>query len=235
MTRKAIDPKKRLIVALDLSTVDEARRAVDALGDAVSFYKVGMQLVFAGGLDFVRELRQAGHDVFLDMKLLDIANTVEKGIASIAGLGVQFTTIHAYPQAMEAAVRGRGADGLKVLGVTVLTSLDDDDLEQAGFSESVEALVRRRAVQARKAGLDGLVCSPLEAEKLRRLIGDDMALVTPGVRPAGSDSGDQKRVATPASTIRAGSDYLVVGRPVLEAGAPRDAARRIVDEIAGAL
>lgn len=234
MARAPIDTIDRLIVALDVPSTDEARRIVEAIGPAARFYKIGMQLVFAGGLDLIRELVAEDKKIFLDMKLLDIGNTVEKGVASIAGLGANLTTIHAYPQAMRAAVKARGNSGLALLGVTVLTSMDDHDLAESGYLQDAHALVEQRAVQARDSAMDGIVASPLEAERLRALIGDEMLLVTPGVRPSWSGADDQKRIATPRDAIRAGSDHLVVGRPVVAAGNPREAATRIVDEIAEA-
>jgi orotidine-5'-phosphate decarboxylase len=228
------EPRDRLIVALDLPGVREAGMMVETLGDAVTFYKVGYQLAFAGGLAFVERLIGAGKRVFLDMKLHDIENTVSKGVESAARLGVTFLTIHAYPQTMNAAVAARKGSGLKVLAVTVLTSYDDIDLAEAGYSTSVEALVALRAQQAHDLGVDGLVCSPEEASPLRLAVGPDMLFVTPGVRPVGAAQGDQKRVATPTQAIVAGADYLVVGRPITEAADPKAAAEAIVAEIAAA-
>jgi orotidine-5'-phosphate decarboxylase len=229
------EPKDRLIVALDFPRLGEAKAMVETLGDAVTFYKIGMQLSFAGGLDLAAELARAGKQVFLDMKLLDIANTVEGAVASIAAMGMRFTTVHAYPQTMRAAAAARGTGGLQVLAVTVLTSLDAEDLRETGYERSAEDLVALRARAALACGIDGVVASPREAALIRRQAGDGLLIVTPGIRPAGSDAGDQKRIATPAAAIRAGADYLVVGRPVTTAAAPRDAALRIVEEISGAL
>ncbi|MEZ5839744.1 MAG: orotidine-5'-phosphate decarboxylase [Hyphomicrobiales bacterium] len=229
-----IDPRDRMIVALDLPTVGEASRMVETLGDAATFYKLGYQLVFCGGLELARDLAAAGKKVFLDVKLHDIGNTVEHAVENIANLGMTFVTVHAYPQTMRAAARGRGDAPLKILGVTVLTSYDEADLAEAGYTGTVPALVERRAAQAREAGIDGLVCSPMEVTTVRRVAGPAMALVTPGVRPAGAAIGDQKRVMTPAEAIRAGADHLVVGRPVVGAGDPAAAARAIVAEIADA-
>ena len=226
--------RDRLIVALDVDGVDEARGLIDAIGDAASFYKIGHQLAFAGGLDLARQLTAEGRNVFLDMKLLDIDNTVEKGVASIARMGVAMLTIHAYPKAMRAAVRAARGSGLTLLGVTVLTSMDAADLADAGYGLDPAALVARRAAQARDAGMGGLVCSPLEAAAVRAIVGPDMAVVTPGVRPTGADAGDQKRIATPGDAIRAGASHLVVGRPITAARDPRAAARAIVTEIAAA-
>ena len=232
-----IAPRDRLIVALDLPSVAAAEAMVARLGDAVSFYKIGYQLAFAGGLSFAEQLARSGRQVFLDLKLHDIGNTVAKGVDSVARLGVTFLTVHAYPQTMKAAVEARGQSGsstLRILAVTVLTSYDDADLAAAGYDFTVAELVAERAAQARDIGVDGLVCSAEEAATLRPLVGSGMALVTPGIRPAGAESGDQKRIMTPAAAIAAGADYLVVGRPVVAAADPKAAAQAIVAEIAGA-
>ena len=229
-----IAPRDRLIVALDLPSTEAARGLISKLGDAVSFYKIGYQLGFAGGLEFARELIGQGKQVFLDLKLHDIGNTVEKGVASIAKIGATFLTVHAYPQTMKAAVTGQAGSKLKILAVTVLTSYDDKDLREAGYDSPVSELVKRRAEQARDIGVDGLVCSPEEAAALRGVAGAKMLLVTPGIRPAGAAAGDQKRIMTPAKAIGAGADYLVVGRPVTEAADPRAAAGSIVEQIAQA-
>jgi orotidine-5'-phosphate decarboxylase len=232
---QTIPPRERLIVALDLPDVVSASAMVDRLGDGVSFYKVGLELIYAGGLDFARELVRSGKRVFLDAKLLDIDNTVEGAVRSIAAMGVTFLTIHAYPKAMRAAVAARGRSDLKLLGVTVLTSMNDSDVTQAGYAGNAAALVERRAVDARAAGMDGVVASPAEAAAVRRVAGPAMLIVTPGIRPAGAAAGDQKRVATPAAAIRAGADYLVVGRPVTTAPDPNAAAAAIVAEIGEAM
>ena len=201
------------------------------LGDAVSFYKIGLQLIFAGGIDLAGRLTGAGKKVFLDAKLLDIDNTVAGAVGSIRRTGATFLTIHAYPKAMQAAVAARGEAALKLLAVTVLTSMDDGDIAKAGYGGDATALVARRARQAKEAGMDGVVASPAEAAAVRAIVGPDMAIVTPGIRPKGADVGDQKRVATPAAAIRAGADFLVVGRPITGAADPRSAAESIVDEI----
>jgi len=232
-----IAPRDRLIVALDLPSVAAAEAMVARLGDAVSFYKIGYQLAFAGGLSFAEALARSGRQVFLDLKLHDIGNTVHKGVESVARLGATFLTVHAYPQTMKAAVEARGQSGssnLRILAVTVLTSYDDADLAAAGYDFTVAELVAERAAQARDIGVDGLVCSAEEAAILRPLVGSGMALVTPGIRPAGAESGDQKRIMTPAAAIAAGADYLVVGRPVVAAADPKAAAQAIIAEIAGA-
>jgi len=228
-----MDPRERLIVALDVPSLDGAQAMVALLGNAVSFYKIGYQLAFAGGLDYARKLAQSGKRVFLDLKLHDIGNTVAAGVKSVAGLGASFLTVHAYPQVLAAAVAAR-EQNLRILAVTVLTSLNDGDLKEAGYATTVAELAARRAAQARDIGVDGLVCSPQEAANLRRIIGAELTLVTPGIRPAGSGAGDQKRVATPAAAIAAGADYLVVGRPIIAAPDPKAAAEAIIAEIAGA-
>ena len=226
-----LDARERLIVALDLPTVAAAETMVTRLGDAVCFYKIGYQLSFAGGLSFAAGLIAAGKQVFLDLKLHDIGNTVTKGVESVAQMGATFLTVHAYPQTMKAAVEGKKDSTLRILAVTVLTSYDDADLAAAGYDLSVGELAAARAAQARDTGVDGLVCSAEEAANLRKIVGPGMALVTPGIRPAGSASGDQKRIMTPGKAIAAGADYLVVGRPIVEAGDPKAAADAIVAEI----
>ena len=214
-----MDARDRLIVALDVPSVKDAESMVTRLGNSVSFYKIGYQLGLAGGLPFAAGLIAAGKHVFLDFKLHDIGNTITHGVASVANMGATFLTVHAYPQTMKAAVEGARGSRLKVLAVTVLTSYDNDDLAAAGYKFGVSELVARRAEQARDIGIDGLVCSPEEAANLRGIVGVNMALVTPGIRPAGS---------------AAGADYLVVGRPVIEATDPKAAADAIVAEIADA-
>ena len=231
MTSASIPPRDRLIVALDVPSVTAAEAMIARLGDSVTFYKIGYQLGYAGGFSLVRELTDAGKKVFLDLKLHDIGNTVAKGVESVAGLGATFLTVHAYPQTMKAAVEARAGSNLKILAVTVLTSYDDADLQAAGYRLGVSDLVKIRAEQAKAIGIDGLVCSAEEAANLRTIAGSQMSLVTPGIRPAGSASGDQKRIMTPSRAIAAGADYLVVGRPVMEAADPKAAADAIVSEI----
>jgi orotidine-5'-phosphate decarboxylase len=226
-----IAPRERLIVALDLSSVEAAEAMVARLGDAVSFYKIGYQLAYAGGLAYAEKLAGGGKRVFLDLKLHDIGNTVAQGVKSVVRLGATFLTVHAYPQTMQAAVEAREG-GLRVLAVTVLTSYDDDDLKAAGYDASVKTLVAARTAAARRIGVDGLVCSPEEAAGVRAIAGAGMVLITPGIRPAGAAAGDQKRIMTPAAAIAAGADYLVVGRPIVAASDPRAAAEAIVAEIA---
>jgi orotidine-5'-phosphate decarboxylase len=224
-----------LIVALDLASVAEAEALVERLGDAVAVYKIGYRLGYAGGLQFAERLGRAGKQIFLDLKLHDIGNTVSQGVESIVALGATFLTVHAYPQTMRAAVAGKGASRLKLLGVTVLTSYDDGDAAEAGYAKPVDDLVAMRSAQARDIGLDGIVCAATEAARVRAIVGPGRLIVTPGIRPAAAAAGDQKRVVTPAAAIRAGADYLVVGRPITSADDPRKAADVIVDEIARAV
>jgi len=235
MQPSSIPTKERLIVGLDLPSVERAEAMVARLGDSVSFYKIGYQLAYAGGLLLVRKLADQGKKVFIDLKLHDIGNTVARGVESIAKSGATFLTVHAYPQTMKAAVEARAGTDLKILAVTVLTSYDDGDLHAAGYRLGICDLVEARAQQAQVLGVDGLVCSPEEAGSLRKIVGHQMNLVTPGIRPAGAASGDQKRIMTPGRAIAAGADYLVVGRPVVEAGDPRATAEAIQAEIAQAL
>lgn len=229
-----VEARERLIVALDVESVEAARALIATLGDAVVFYKIGMELAYGGGLPLVEELKAAGRKVFVDLKLHDIGQTVERATRQVARLGADFLTIHAFPQTMRAARQGAGESGLRLLAVTVMTSYDDADLAEAGYGMGVAELVARRAEQARDIGMDGLILSPQEVAPIRALVGTQMALVTPGVRPAGAALGDQKRVMTPAEAIAAGADHLVVGRPVTRAEHPRAAAEAIVAEIASA-
>ena len=226
-----LNARERLIVALDLPSVRAAEDMVAKLDEEVLFYKIGYQLAFAGGLPFAAGLIAAGKQVFLDLKLHDIGNTVQKGVESVAQMGATFLTVHGYPQTMKAAVAGKQGSTLRILAVTVLTSYDDADLAAAGYDMSVGELAAARAQQARDTGIDGLVCSAEEATNLRKIIGPGMVLVTPGIRPMGSATGDQKRIMSPARAIRSGADYLVVGRPITEAADPRRAAEAIVAEI----
>jgi orotidine-5'-phosphate decarboxylase len=223
--------RDRLIVGLDVPTVAEARKVVEELDGVVTFYKIGYQLAFAGGLDFARELAAGGTKVFLDMKLLDIDNTVAKGVENIARMGVSMLTLHAYPKPMRAAVEAARGSGLCLLGVTVLTSMDEQDMIEAGYEYDPHTLVLRRAEQALAAGMGGIVCSAGEAAAVRKIVGPELAVVTPGIRPAGSDHGDQKRVVTPRDAIRAGASHLVVARPIVASVDRRAAARAILDEM----
>lgn len=224
-------PKDRLIVALDVDSVEEAGRLVERLGDAVSFYKIGLELAFVGGLALAAELKGRGQSIFLDMKLHDIPNQVERATAAIARLGVDLLTVHAYPQTMAAAARGRGRAALKLLAVTVLTSMSEVDAAEAGYAQGIDALVARRAQQARLAGMDGIVCSPMEAHAVRGLLASETLIVTPGIRPASDEKADQSRVATPKQAIIAGATHLVVGRPITRSPDPRAAAEAILAEM----
>jgi orotidine-5'-phosphate decarboxylase len=224
----------RLMVGLDLDTPAEARRVVETLGDAVSVYKIGLTLLAGEGVALSRELRAAGKQVFQDWKLHDIGAQVEGAARSIARGGCDFVTVHAEPQVMEAAVRGRGDSGLKVLAVTVLTSLGPYELREIGYAHSVQDLVERRVRQAVESGCDGVVASPREAAMARGIGGPEFLVVTPGVRPHGAALNDQVRVATPAEALRQGASHLVVARPIVRAADPRAAALRILDEMASA-
>lgn len=221
-----------MIVALDVPDMATARNVVNTLGDSATFYKIGYQLAYAGGLALVGDLVRDGKKVFVDLKLHDIGNTVASGVTSLAKLGATFLTVHAYPQTMKAAVEAAKGSDLQILAVTVLTSYDNADLEEAGYRLGVTELVEKRARQAQAIGVDGLVCSAEEAAHLRSIVDPAMRLVTPGIRPAGSEAGDQKRIMTPARAIAAGADYLVVGRPIIAAADPKAAADAIVAEIA---
>jgi orotidine-5'-phosphate decarboxylase len=225
---------RRLIVPLDLPTADEARAMVEALGEAVSFYKVGLELFASDGMALARELKGRGKQVFLDWKLHDIPTTVQRAAAVLAGSGCDFLTVHGEPQVMAAAVRGRGTSGLKVLAVTVLTSLSDEDLVEMGYAETARALVERRIHQAIAAGCDGVIASPQEASIARALGGKDFLVVTPGVRPDWSAKNDQARAATPLEALRAGASHIVCGRPITAANDPQAAAVRVAGEMAGA-
>ncbi|HWE46497.1 MAG TPA: orotidine-5'-phosphate decarboxylase [Caulobacteraceae bacterium] len=225
----------RLIVALDLPTVDEARAVTERLGDAVSFYKVGLQLLATNGMTLARDLKAGGKQVFLDWKLHDIGATVEKAAAALAGAGGDFLTVHGEPQVMRAAVRGRGSAELKILAVTVLTSLSDHDLADIGYVDTAADLVARRVRQAIACGCDGVISSPNEASRARSIARaegrEDFLVVTPGIRPAGAALDDQARAATPGSALQAGATHLVVGRPITGASDPRAAALEIVREM----
>ena len=227
---------RRLIVALDVPSVEEARALVDRLGDSVGVYKIGLELLFSGGFALAEELAGKGHSVFVDAKLLDIEATVERGTAAIARTGAKFLTVHALDKkTLEAAVRGRGDSALKLLGVTVLTNLSASDLVQQGIDHPLEEVVLHRAKLAKETGFDGVIASGHEAASIRKTTGADFLIVTPGVRPQGAPAQDQARAVTPTKAIAAGADYLVVGRPITRADNPRTVAEAIVAEIAAAL
>lgn len=223
-----------LIAALDLDSRAEAEAIIEQLDGAVDFFKIGYQLFYGGdGLNLGKALLKAGKRVFFDLKLLDIDNTIEKGVAAIAATGATMLTVHAYPQCMRAAVKGAAGSAITLLGVSVLTSMNDADVAEAGFARDTAGLVALRAEQAKAAGIGGLVSSPLEAEMVRGIVGPGMAIVTPGIRPAGAAVGDQKRVMGPAEAVAAGASHLVVGRPITAAADPAAAARAILAEISG--
>jgi len=228
----------RLIVGLDLPSVEAARALVERLGDGVQFYKIGLTLLASpGGVAFARELWDQDKRVFQDWKLHDIGSQVEGAARAVAAGGCHFLTVHAEPQVMRAAVEGRGGMATDILAVTVMTSLSDQDLKEIGYSARAADLVETRVRQALDCGVDGVVSSPLEAERVRQIATEagrqDFLIVTPGVRPAGADVGDQQRVATPAAALNAGASHLVVARPVISASDPVAAAAAIVAEMAG--
>jgi len=227
---------RRLIVALDVPNVEEAKALIEALGDSVGVYKIGLELLFSGGFELARELASQGRSVFIDAKLLDIEATVERATAAIARTGAEFLTVHALDaKTLDAAVRGRASSKLRLLGVTVLTNLDRDDLKEQGVDRSPKELAVYRAMLAQEAGLDGVVASGEEAAALRQALGPGVLIVTPGIRPKGAERHDQTRSITPAEAVAAGADYIVVGRPITRAPDPRSAAEAIVREIASAL
>lgn len=224
----------QLIVGLDVSSRARAEEIVTLLDDDVDFYKIGYQCFYgADGFALGKDLLKAGKKVFFDLKLLDIDNTIEQGVAAIAATGATMLTVHAYPQCMRAAMRGAAGSDLCILGVSVLTSMDDADVAEAGFARDTAGLVALRAQQARDAGIGGLVSSPHEAEMVRTIVGPHMAIATPGIRPAGAAMGDQKRAMTPAQALAAGATHLVVARPIVGAADPAAAARAILAEMKG--
>jgi len=228
----SLTAKDRLIVALDMPTAEEAQRLVARLGDAATFYKVGLELLFAGGLELARALKGEHKHVFLDLKLLDIGNTVERAVANATELGIDFLTVHGHDlKTLRAAVAGRGASKLKLLAVTVLTNLTADDVSQQGSSLSPAELVVRRAKLARESGFDGVIASGQEAARIREAVGPDFLIVTPGIRLTGSTTDDQQRITTPDNAIKAGADYIVVGRPITQADDPRQAAETFINHI----
>ena len=234
MTTTDLAPKDRIVLALDVADLEEARALVDTLGDSVGVFKIGLELIYRGGLGFAEDLAREGRNVFLDAKLLDIEATVERATAAIAKTGAQFLTVHATDRkTLDAAVRGRGDSAMKLLGVTVLTNLDRADLAQQGIDMPPLALVQERARLAQDAGFDGIVASGKEAAALHERL-RDFLIVTPGIRPAGADANDQTRIVTPGDAIASGATYLVVGRPITRASDPRAAAEAIAQEIAAA-
>jgi orotidine-5'-phosphate decarboxylase len=221
-----------IIVALDVESAAEARAMVARLGRHVNFYKVGMELYAAAGMEMVRELLAQGKEVFLDLKFYDIPETVKRAVAQVAKTGVRFLTVHGSASIMRAAVEGRASSKLQLLAVTVLTSFGPEDLADLGYACGIPQLVERRARKAVECGIDGLVASPLEAAAIRAMVAPETILVTPGVRSAGSAKGDQKRVATPAEAIRDGANYVVIGRQITRAADPAAEADKVLREIA---
>lgn len=223
----------RLIIPLDLPTVADARKMVERIDDAASFYKIGLELLATDGMAFAGDLKRAGKQVFLDWKLHDIGATVERSARVLAGAGCDLLTVHAEPQVMQAAVKAKAGSELKILAVTVLTSLTDADLIEMGYAFSARALVERRIRQAIECGVDGIVSSPHEAALAREIGGPDFLVVTPGVRPFWAAKNDQARAATPADALKAGASHLVCGRPITAANDPREAALKVIEEMAG--
>ena len=219
---------------MDVDTTAEALRLVEEIGPAADFYKVGMELYAVGGLAFVSQLRKMGKQIFLDLKLYDIGETVKRATRRLCERsGATFLTVHGSRAVMQAAAEGRGSSSTKLLAVTVLTSFDGDDLADLGYPVPAAELVDLRVKKAVESGMDGIVCSPLEVARVRELAGSEMKLVTPGVRSAHAAAGDQKRVATPREALGNGADYLVIGRQVTRAARPRQAVEEILSEIAG--
>jgi orotidine-5'-phosphate decarboxylase len=229
-----MDLRDRVIVALDVPDVATAKAVVERLGDRATFYKVGYELAFVGGLAFAQDLARSGRKVFLDLKLHDIPNTIEKGVGQIARMGMAFLTVHAYPQTLAAAARGAAGSNLGILGVSVMTSMDDGDLARAGYGMGVQDLIARRAKQICEAGCAGIVCSATDMATVRAAVGQGLKIVTPGIRPSGAPPGDQKRVMTPGEAIRAGIDHMVIGRPITAISDPAQAMQAILDEIQAA-
>jgi orotidine-5'-phosphate decarboxylase len=237
-TQDSIPLRDRLIVALDVPTVEKARAIVEELGDEVVFYKIGMQLQFANGLQFAEELIKKHKKVFLDSKLLDIEQTIEGAVENIAKMGVTFLTVHGNGKTIRSAVSARRGSDLKILSVTVLTNLDAHDLKDLygdDFKFDVADLVRRRALKAFEAGADGVIASGQEAKMIKEIAGDGLKIITPGIRPDGSELNEQKRAMTPCAAIEAGADYLVVGRPITQASDRRAVVKQIFEEISQGL
>lgn len=229
-----IHARDRLILALDVPSAGEAERLMDRVQDQIAFVKVGLELYTAAGPDIVQRMLARGKRVFLDLKFLDIEETVRRATERVAAMGVEFLTVHANRKALTAAVKGRGNSPLKLLAVTVLTNFDSHDLREMGIQRSVQELVMARALLAAEVGCDGVVASGEEPGILRPKVGPRFAIVTPGVRPAGKGVDDHARATTPTQTIAAGADYLVVGRPIRDAADPATSAAAIVTEMQAA-
>lgn len=230
-----LDARNRLIIALDVPDVEDAHKLVKQIGDAADFYKIGLELLYAGGIELARKLIGEGKQIFIDAKLHDIPNTVERATRQLAQIGASLLTVHAYPQTMKAAYEGRGDASLRIIGVTILTSMSEADAKAAGYSKPIAEIVALRAQAAHDSGIDGIVCAPHEAAEARKILGKEVLVVTPGIRPSGGDAGDQSRIATPLAAIRNGASHLVVGRPVTRDKDPRAAALAIAQEIAQGL
>lgn len=221
-----------LIVALDVDTRQQAEHLVNQLDGLVDFYKIGYQLFYGGdGLALGKSLLASGKRVFFDLKLLDIDNTVAKGAAAIANTGATMLSVHAYPKVMRAAREATLGSSLKLLGVSVLTGMNQNDLEEVGYHQDIEDLVWRRAEQAKDIGIAGIVCSAFEAKLTREILGSELYVVSPGIRPLGSDLHDQRRVMTPTQACHAGVSHIVVGRPITNSSEPKVVANHILDEI----
>ena len=238
--KERTNAQERLIFALDVPTADEARKLISSLDDAVSFFKIGLELYMGSGLDLIPELKRAGKRVFLDLKYYDVPETVKSAVRRVASLGVSFLTIHGNGKIIKAAVEGRGNSDLKLLSVTALTSLDNEDMKDLGFQCTVKDLVMARAQKAMEAGCDGVITSSEETAEIRRLarkikgMDHKFLIVTPGIRPASSPLDDHKRSGTPSQAIKNGADYLVIGRPIRNSPDPRRAARLIIEEMQAA-
>lgn len=226
-----MEAKERVICALDIEEPEKAWTMVEALEGRISFYKVGMLLFLAGGNEMVQRLIERDYRVFLDLKFYDVPDTVSAAVRRAASMGVTFLTVHGNKEILQRAGEAAAGTGLKVLGVTALTSLDQTDIRELGFPCRVEELVLQRAQWALEAGCAGVVASPQEAALLREKLGPELLLVTPGIRPAGGELGTHKRAATPAQALQAGADYLVIGQPIIKAADPRAAAEKIIEEM----
>lgn len=231
-TKETNDSRDRLILALDLPNVRRARQLIAQLGDIISFYKIGLQLQFAaGGIELARELKAAGQKIFFDTKLYDIGATVEKATRNIAQLGVDYLTVHAMSNSVSAAVKAASGSGLKILGVTILTSHGSEDFDEFGANYNIAELVKKRARRAVDQGADGLICSGQELAMLRAEYPEPFLLISPGIRPDGADLHDQKRVTTPQKAFHSGASHIVVGRPIVKAADPCEAAQQIFAQI----
>ncbi len=231
MPEVLVEKTNPVIVALDVPSAAEALQLIEKIGDAIAYYKVGMELYAAAGREFVSQIGELGKKIFLDLKLYDIGETVKRATEQLVGNYVSLLTVHGSRAVMEAAVAGRGSASTKLLAVTVLTSFDQQDLAELGFNVPVSDLVDLRVRNAVESGMDGVICSPLDARRVRELAGPGLTIVTPGVRSHGSVTGDQKRFATPREAMDAGANYLVIGRQITRAADPRAACEEILAEL----